>query len=331
MRNLLERTLHSYAPFILGLLLFLTLWGLRLTGILGEPLPDSSLSVFGITLPVGMLTQSIVSPILYLLSCYLLFRTIGEYQLYNARTHFPTGLFFAFVAGAPFLMPLQAGSISLVIILIALYVLMSTYQRHDAISEYLIGFSFLSLASILFPKWLFLVPFLLIGGSMMQSLTPRTFMATLIGLIIPYWISAGILFLFDKLDLFVVPFQQLIQFNAISYTNMTLNEITAAGLLIFLAIPSFVLFPSTLFTIKEKARVSYQYLLLVFIATFILALLQPNLFVDLLPLLITIACLFVTQMLISSKSRMGGIYILLLLIFYLIYISQPLWEPLVPF
>ncbi|MBO4444461.1 MAG: hypothetical protein J5814_06835 [Bacteroidaceae bacterium] len=331
MRNFLEQTLRSYFPLIAGVLLFIILWGGCLAGFWWKPLTETTLSFFGTIVTVSPLTQSIVSPLLYVISAYLLFRTIGEFQLFSTRTHFPTGLFFALVAGASFLLPLRAGSICLPIMMIAAYMLMTTYQQHDSISEYVIAFALVSLASILFPKWLLLVPFFLIGGGLLQSLTPRTFMAALIGLIIPYWISAGMLFLCDDISSFVVPFQQLIQFDAIKYQSLTLNEITAGALLLLIAVPGIVLFPSTLFAIKEKARVCYQFLLLVFVAVFILALLQPTLFADLFPLLMTIATLFVTNMLLSGKSRLGGVYLLMLIIFYLVYISQPLWEPLKPF
>lgn len=331
MKGFLERMLRSYAPLVVGLLLFLLFWGGRLGGFSGEPLPESSLSIFGLSVPLSPLAGGIVSMVLYAISAYLLSRIIGEYQLYNTRTHFPTGLFLGLVAASSFLIPFPSGGLCLVLVLFMLYVLMSTYQRRDAVGEYVIGFSLFSLASIFFPKWLLFVPVLLVGGNMLQSLTPRTFMAAVIGLIVPYWIGAGVLFMFDKLSLFVVPFEELIRFDAIVYSGLTLRELAAAFMLLFLAIPGFVLFPSTLFSIKEKARVCYQFMLLMAVAVLLFMLLQPTLFSGLFPMLTGIACLFVTQMLISSKSRMGGVYLLLLVVFFVAYCTLPLWEASVPF
>lgn len=327
-RDLLERALRSYATLIVSILLFLILWGGVLLSLFGSPVAPVSLDLFGYSFTMGMGGQAAVSIVLFLLDVYLLYRIISEFGFYNVRTSFAPGLFIALIGGSWFLMPLHSGNICLSIMMLAIYVLLSTYQMHHAITEYVTGYALLGLITILSPKWMLLVPVFIIGCGLIQSLTPRTFMAAIIGLVIPYWIGGGLLFLFDEMDHFLIPFIQLAEFCPIRYGALSPHQITALILLLFLAIPSMFHYPGSSFSIREKARVCYNFLFALFVSTLVLILLQPCLVNEFYPLLTVVTSIFVTQMLISARGRFGSIYFLILLMLYLIYITEPIWVDL---
>ena len=132
----------------------------------------------------------------------------------------------------------------------------------------------------------------------------------------------------DEMDHFAIPFIQLAEFCPIRYGALSFHQITALVLLLFLAVPSMFHYPGSSFGIREKARVCYNFLFTLFVSTLVLILLQPCLVNEFYPLLTAVTSIFVTQMLISARGRFGSIYFLILLLLYLIYITEPIWMDL---
>lgn len=327
-KGFLERTLRSSVTPIIGILFFLILWGGVLLSLYGDPVAPVSITPFGYEYTLSMNGQAAISSILFLLDMYLLYRIISEFGLFNIRTAFAPGLFIALIGGSWFLIPLHSGNICLAVMLLAIYILLTTYQQRHAITEYVTSYALLGIITILSPKWMLLIPVFIIGCGLIQSLTLRTFMAAIIGLILPYWIGGGLLFLFDEMDHFFIPFIQLAEFCPIQHDELSLHQITALVLLLFLVIPSMFHYPGSSFSIREKARICYNILFVMFVSTLVLVLLQPCLVNEFYPLLTAVASIFVTQMLISARGRFRSIYFLILLLLYLIFITQPIWTDL---
>ena len=325
---MIEQSLRSIATPIVGVLLFLILWGGALLSLYGDPATPVALSFFGYELNLSLGWQVSISMLFFLFDVYLLFRISNEYSLFNIHTSFAPGLFIALIGGSTFLMPLYSGNICSSMMLLVVYVLLSTYQRRQAISEYLVGFTLLGFMVILSPKWMLLIPFVFMGCRMFQSLTIRTFFTALIGLIIPFWIGAGLLFLFDEFDHFLVPFRELIVFYPIQYRAFSAQQMVGALLLLFFIVPSFLHYPASSFSIKEKARVCYNFLLILSIGVFFIVVLQPSLFNEFFSLFVGIACIFVTQMLLSLHRRSRSIFFFIMIVLYLLYITVPVWRDL---
>lgn len=325
MKRLPKQMLRSPFPMVLGAGLFTVLLVLRQTGLLGTPISECTMTFFGYAFTVNgtWFLWSCVS--LVILSTYMLYRLSGEYAMYNVRTHFGMALFMAVFGGPAFVASSLSGMISLMLALGALFILFSTYQQTQAVGEYQLSFLLLGLATILSPKWMLLVPVFFASCGLLRSMTGRTALASLIGLITPYWIAAGVLFLCDEIDHFFIPFQQLSTFSPVDYSCVTATWIVSFVLLMFMALPALFLYPTSVYSVKEKARVGYLFLFILFLCTTLLLLLQPQLIGEFLPLLMFEACLTVTQMLLAHNERFVGTYLLLLLIIYALYASEPYW------
>lgn len=321
-----DQILRSAFAIIAGVLLFLALWGVRLFGVYGEPVTEATVTFFGCSFHPQLPLQVAISALLILVDIYLIYHLSSEYTLFDTRTHFAPSQFLAIVGGAAFFMPLQNSNIALPLALTAIFILLSTYQQRQATNEYVTAFILLGIVTILSPKWMLLLPFIFLGCGVCQSLAPRNFAAGLIGFIAPYWISAGVLYLCGHIADFVLPFQELIRFSAIDYATLTVEQVTAGAVVLFMAVPALFLYPNTSFTLKEKARVAYLFLIILFASALLLVLLQPTLFTELIPLLAVLACIFVTRMLLASNERFGSTYLLLLILIYLLYITVPLWK-----
>lgn len=328
MKGILERVLKGSSTLIVSIVLFLLLWGGVLLSFFGEPVIPVPISPFGFAFTLGPLVQASVSMLLFLVDAYLLYLTVNEFSFYNIRTNFAQSLFLVLMGGSWFLIPLHSGNICLTIALLVIYLLLSTYQQRFATMEYVTSYALLSILTILSPKWMLIIPMFIIGCGLIQSLTLRTFMAAIIGLILPYWVAGGLLFLFDETERFIIPFLQLAEFCPIRYEELSFHQIMALLLLLFLAVPSMFHYPISSFNVKEKARVCYNFFFVLFVSTLALILLQPCLVNEFFALLAAVTSIFVTQMFVSSRGRFRNVYFVLMLIFYLLFILEPLWVDL---
>lgn len=325
MKRFPEQVLRSPFPMVLGVGLFAVLLALRQTGLLGTPVSGGDMTVFGYTFIVNGVWSLWSGALLVMLSTYMFYRLSGEYSMYNVRTHFGMALFMAVFGGPAFIVSSLSGMLSLLLALGALFILFSTYQQTQAVGEYQLAFFLLGLATVLSPKWMLLVPVFFVSCGLLRSMTGRAALASLIGLITPYWIAAGVLYLCDEIDHFILPFQQLFTFVPVDYSCVTATWIVSFVFLLFMALPALFLYPTSAYTVKEKARVGYLFLFILFMSATVLVLLQPQLVGEFLPLLMFEACLTVTQMLLAHNERFVGTYLLLLLIVYALYVSEPYW------
>lgn len=171
-----------------------------------------------------------------------------------------------------------------------------------------------SLISTVFPAFLFLVPVYLVGMMVLRSLTPRSLVAFVLGLMMPYWFwMAGIL-LYDGFDGLAVIAQHLVfpvkwgDYAAVS--PMKWAELALAAILF---IAGTVNFYSKSYLDKSRVRVTYYVIITHGIAFLLFILLQIHHFIELFPLFSICSAFMGGHHLAHSNSRIIRIYSILLL------------------
>ena len=81
---------------------------------------------------------------------------------------------------------------------IACYILLRTYRSRSAMGSYFLAFALVGSQCLMAPSLLLTLPWLVLCGVFMESLHVRTFLAALWGLLCPFWIVCGVLFLTDR-------------------------------------------------------------------------------------------------------------------------------------
>ena len=323
--------LRSYGTLIGSLLLFVLIGAARVLGWLGAPLGEASLTLFGWTFQLPFAVQAGIGMLLILMDLYLMLRIISENALYDTRTYFAPALFLMLLCGAPFTLPLTAGLVGLTLTLFCILILLTSYQQQRAVSEYASGFFFFGIATLFAPHWLYLIPFLFIGCSFIGSLTGRTFLAALLGLIAPWWIAAGVLFFLDGIGNFCLPFLEIARFSPIDYTHLPIGVIASLLLAVLLALPALLSYPSAAPSLKERTRVAYALLITLSIGVLLFCFVQPQQIDNLFPLLACLVSLLVSRMLLSASVRGKKIFLAIIVFLLIVYLSCPLWMPLLTF
>lgn len=331
--------LRGYGTLIGSLVLFFLLSAAWLMGWMGEPMDAPALSLFGWTFHIQPIVRLGAGVLLTLVDAVLLVRLVGENALFDTRSslgnlrhtsHHPQSpVFFVLMGCAPFALPLTAGSVCLPLTIVALIILVSTHQQKRTVGEYFSAFLLLGLATLFVPQWLLLFPFVLIGGLLLGSLTFRTFLAALLGLIAPWWTAAGVLFLMDEPERFVTLWQTLVHFPSLGQlAALPLGLLCGLVVVTLLALSGLIHYPVVGPTLKERARVAWLCLILLLLGTLLLAYAQPLLLPLLYPLLAALTSLFVAQLVFTLHNRRSRtICQLVILVVILLYATRPLWMP----
>lgn len=216
-----------------------------------------------------------------------------------------------------------AGSVLLVA---ACSLLFSTFRQPRAMSEYLLAYACLAGMALLVPAWAVLIPVMLLASAMLQSLSPRTFLAAVIGLAAPLWILFGILFIADKPYHFLFVTSRFFRFYSIDYSTLTLPQMGGLVLLAAGGVPALLRFPRVAHLLRAYVRVRYLFLAVLFVGTLVYLLLQPTRFEFLFPILIVIPALFFGEEEVLLRVRWKGTaYRIALLLLTLTFLSLPLW------
>ena len=142
---------------------------------------------------------SYLNLLLYLIFGALIGHHNGERQTYRSRrVTLPATLFFMGCAINPQLASWQEGTVYLVLIALAYHIISGTYRNQVAMGSYFAAFCLIGTISLQSPQLLFMTPALILCCSFMQSLHLRAILASLLGVLTPYWAAFCILFLTEK-------------------------------------------------------------------------------------------------------------------------------------
>ena len=137
--------------------------------------------------------------VLYLLSGFLIVRFTRRYGISSKHTLLPLMFLVMGYSLVPQLPTILMGSLQLIVTIAAYHILQVTYRESYAMGSYFMAFAMLSAGTIVCPQLLFVVPLLILYGLPLQSLHFRTICASILGLLLPYWIAFSVLFLTDNM------------------------------------------------------------------------------------------------------------------------------------
>lgn len=187
--------------------------------------------------------------------------------------------------------------------------LLHAYQNDSATGWVFYAFAALSLSSIPFVYVLYLLPVLWIVLAVnIMALSPRTFLASLVGLMIPYWFIGAYAVVFQRLDWLAVHFRALAHPGPL-LDLAVLNDhqvVTFYFLLILAAVGSIHFL---LYSYQDKIRTRMLYEMFIFLSVCCLALmlLFPALFDGFLALAIVVVAPLIGHFLALTHSRLSNI------------------------
>lgn len=163
-----------------------------------------------------------------------------RFNLIRFRTALPFSMLILFLSIHPLFLPMSPNYISAILILLAFFPLLQSYQHHAPRNFAFKSGVLIALAATFQVYTLVFLPLWLYGENSMHGFRVRSCFALLIGGLLIFWNVAGFYFLFDNLDSF---FSLFIYFGKIDHSipSLTLTQSVGIGILIILSVVFLIL------------------------------------------------------------------------------------------
>ena len=275
--------------------------------------------------------------ILYLLVGIAVVRLTKKHAISTKHQLLPMTLLMMGGALSPQLSTMSVGAIQLVLIIIAYQFLLDTYRERYAMSSYFMAFTLFGVGSLITPQLLFVVPLLILSAIPLQSLHFRTFCASLLGILLPFWVAFSILFLTDNTHHIAQYFDSVIPSSYPFPTDVLCIPLSDVSVTVPIAAIHVVwilltLIPASIHVItnvnmKVSVRASLYHTSLLILILLIAIFVFPALYHVLLPTLLFLTPILGANFFDAHLSELWrSIYLVVMTVIWLLVIGLYLWS-----
>lgn len=214
----------------------------------------------------------------FVVSCYLVIQINNVHVLIRIYSRMVSAIFLAMYCTACFLFSSLQGAITLMLLAACLLLLFTTYQDRDSTGRSYYTFLTLSLASLVFPQVLYFTPILwMLMFFNLQCMSWKTWSASLLGLLTPYWTWAGWLLYEGDLTPLVAHLSLLADLKQpFDYSTLTLPQWLVFFYVVILAVTGAIHYVRKNFMDKIRTRMLYGCLFWINAAAVAFMIVQPR-------------------------------------------------------
>lgn len=222
---------------------------------------------------------------------------------------------------------IRGGLVQLAFIMFYLFFLRAYQNKRDVGNVYT-AFLTIGVASVLFVQILYFVPFFwLMLGIRVQAFSAKTFWASLLGLITPYWFLL-VYFLYQS-D-YETPMRHFISLG--QYTQPTdisilsEHQLVTVGFVLLLTLTGIIHFLRQSSNDKLRTQMVYELFLFVTLYTIVFLVLQPQHYNFLFRILVVNAATFIGHFLALTRTKITNIAFVVIVLLTLLLTAYNLWN-----
>ncbi|MBQ5980639.1 MAG: hypothetical protein IJL54_00510 [Prevotella sp.] len=218
--------------------------------------------------------------------------------------------------------------------LIAFYLsFFKAYQNAYATGWVFYAFFAIGMASVVFVQILYFVPILWILMIFnILAFGARSFVASLLGLITPYWFIGGYMIYRQQYDTLFNHFPSLTQFSTpFDYSSITQHQMVTFGWVVFLFLVGTIHYLCKRYADKIRTRMLYEVFITVGICCIIFAVLQPHHYTILLSMLIVNTAPLIGHFIATTQTRFTNFSFHVIVIVTLFITYYNIWMPSLKF
>ncbi len=249
------------------------------------------------------------SLVCFILSRYLMIELSNQNALLRVRSRMVTSTFIVLSGAAGCLFGTVSAALSQLFVVIALLVLFTTYQDDNAPGLTFYAFGALGMSSLFFAPALCYVPMTwVLMATQLQSLSWRTWAASLLGLLAPYWLVFAWLLFSNDLQPLAQHFALLGQWAfPPDYGSVTIGQWAALLLVLALAATGAIHFWTRSYEDKIRIRLLYGFFTVMSVVTTLLFIAQPHYYEPMMRLLLITVCPLIAHFFTHTSSRLTNI------------------------
>ena len=256
---------------------------------------------------------------------YVFIETNTTFNLIRTRTSMPVCLYWLIATALFFLHPFEWTNLVPLVFILATYQLFHSYESVSSSPFIFHSFLFIGLGSIAFPQLLYMVPML--WGSMIpfRAISIKSFLASIIGLMTPYWFIFGYSLYFNEMHILLTPLREAAHLYPIDYSHLTLPEIASWGFITLLLIVSGFHYWQISYMDKTRTRIYHSYLAIAGFWATLLSILQPVHWCEWLSIQLICTAFLCGHLFSLTRNRFSGIFFIVTFVLYILLMSFNLW------
>ena len=260
--------------------------------------------------------EGLASLACFALTAYMMVEMSNANALIRVRSRMVTSTFIVLSAAGGLVVgpvPPVATQLSFVA---ACLILFSTYQDKRSMGRTFYAFFFIGLASCTSAQTFLLVPVVwLLMATQLQSFSWRNWMASLLGLLTPYWLMLPWLILERDFTLWTNHVQRLITFHQpFDYTAVSLPQAAVFLFTLTLSIVGMVHFWHRSYEDKIRIRLLYGFFTAMTLVCAVFLIVQPQHYATLMRLLLVFASPLIAHFFTLTSSRLTNAFFVAMLI-----------------
>ena len=213
---------------------------------------------------------------------------------------------------------------------IAFYLIIwNSYQDKRATGWTFYAFFCIGLASTVFIQAIYYLPILwLLMIFFTNSFSIRTFFASLIGVVTPYWFSAGYYFYTDNTDCLIAHFLEFANYHELfDYSQITAHQVVTFAFVIVLGLIGTVHFLRTSYADKIRTRMIYESFIMMNFITLAFLVLQPQHDYELGGIMTVSTAPLIAHFITFTKGKLSNITFIVLLAVMVVILLFNLFVP----
>ena len=208
-----------------------------------------------------------------------------------------------------------------------LLILLPSYQDRRAPGTVYFAFIMLGVMSVYFIQVLCYLPFLWLAmRSKLMNLGYRSFFASLLGILTPYWFILGYLALTGNIMELPSYFQRTVAFGPLlQYTSLSPWQLATMGMTVILGGVSIIYFLHTSYADKIRTRLLNETFTFLFFVTVVFLALQPGFYEELMAIMVVFVSPLAGRLFALSHTKLSNIFYIASIAIYAIYTILALW------
>ncbi len=209
------------------------------------------------------------------------------------------------------------------------FMLFHCEQRRESPGWVFYGFFCLGLASMVFVQILYFVPVLwLLTATNLRAMTAKTFWASVLGLVTPYWLGMGIYIYIGGIESLGAHFARLAEFSPLGdYSMLSEQQCVALGWTAVLALVGIVHYIRKGYQDKTRTRLLTQIFIVIDVLSIAFLLLQPQHYPLLMALIIVNTAPLAAHFITLTHTWLTNVAFFLIIIITLAIIAYNIWMP----
>ena len=256
---------------------------------------------------------------------YLMIEANTTFTLIRTRSTLPVCIYGWLASSLLFLHPFTWSNWVPLVFILSVYQLFRSYESPSPTYPIYHAFLLIGLGSLALPQ--FMVFALLLWGSMIpfRAMNGKSFLASLIGLVTPYWFLFGYAFYFDQMPLFLAPLQEIIHFYPIDFSYLNSTEIISWAVITTMLIISSIHYGQIAYMDKTRTRIYHTFLVYAGGWTTLLSILQPIHLHTWLHIQLICMAFLTGHLFTLTRNRFSGIFFIVTFVGFILLTSYNLW------